>query len=79
MWQNLAPELVKDDVNVWLMIYPNDQPLVASVRLFFDELKGLRKLDVQRVCVVAHSMGGLVLREMLSSPEINFSQAAGNR
>ncbi|MDZ7581766.1 MAG: acetyltransferase [Deltaproteobacteria bacterium] len=79
VWQNLAPELVKDDVNVWLMIYPNDQPIVASARLFFDELKGLRKLGIQRVFIVAHSMGGLVSREMLSSPEINFSQAAGNR
>ncbi|MFO7646053.1 MAG: hypothetical protein R6W95_16835, partial [Desulfosarcina sp.] len=79
VWQNLAPELVKDDLNVWLMIYPNDQPIVESARLFFDELKGLRKLGVQRVCVVGHSMGGLVSREMLSSPEINFSQAAANR
>ena len=79
VWQNLAPELVKNDVNVWLLIYPNDQPIVESARLFFDELKGLRKLGVQRVCVVAHSMGGLVSREMLSCPEINFNQAAGNR
>ncbi|UCE83884.1 MAG: acetyltransferase [Deltaproteobacteria bacterium] len=79
VWQSLAPELVKEDFNVWLMQYPNDQPIVESARLFFEELKGLKQLGIQRISIVAHSMGGLVSREMLTSPEIEYSRSARNR
>ena len=78
VWQNLAPELVKEDFNVWLMHYPNDQPIVESARLFFEELKGLKQLGIQRISIVAHSMGGLVSREMLTSPEIDYRRSAKN-
>ena len=37
VWQSLAPVLVKENFNVWLMQYPNDQPIVESARLFFEE------------------------------------------
>ena len=40
VWQSLAPELVKEDFNVWLMQYPNDQPVVESARLFFEAVAG---------------------------------------
>jgi len=79
VWQNLAPELVKEDFNVWLMQYPNDQPIVESARLFFEKLKGLKQLGIQRISIVAHSMGGLVSREMLTSPEIEYNRSAENR
>jgi len=79
VWQSLAPELVKEDFNVWLMQYPNDQPIVESARLFFEELKGLKQLGIERISIVAHSMGGLVSREMLSSPEIAYKISAENR
>ncbi len=79
VWQNLAPALVKADFNVWLMYYPNDQPVVESARLFFDELKSLRQRGVNRISIVAHSMGGLVSREMLTSPEFEYNQSAQNR
>ena len=72
VWQSLAPELVKEDFNVWLMQYPNDQPIVESSQLFFKELKGLKQLGIRRISIVAHSMGGLVSREMLTNPEIGF-------
>ena len=79
VWQNLAPELIKEDFNVWLMQYPNDQPIVESARLFFEELKELKQLGIQRISIVAHSMGGLVSREMLTSPEIEYNRSAENR
>ena len=75
VWQNLAPVLIKEKFNVWLMHYPNDQPVVASARLFFEELKELRQVDIQRISIVAHSMGGLVSREMLTNPEIAYQRA----
>ncbi|MGD9055923.1 MAG: hypothetical protein PVJ41_02635 [Desulfobacterales bacterium] len=75
VWQNLAPALVQADFNVWLMHYPNDQPIVESARLFFAELKSLRQRGVDRISIVAHSMGGLVSREMLTRPEIDYTAA----
>ena len=79
MWQNLAPELVKEKFNVWLMHYPNDQPVVESARLFFEALQGLNQGGIDRISIVAHSMGGLVSREMLTSPEIEYNASAKNR
>ena len=76
VWQSLAPELVKEDFNVWLMQYPNDQPIVESSQLFFEELKGLKQLGTHRISIVTHSMGGLVSREMLTNPEIGYNRSA---
>jgi pimeloyl-ACP methyl ester carboxylesterase len=78
VWQNLAPELAKEDINVWLMQYPNDQPVVESARLFFEALQGLKQRGIDRISIVAHSMGGLVSREMLTRPEIEYIRSAKN-
>jgi len=79
VWQDLAPELVKQKFNVWLMRYPNDQPVVESARLFFEALQGLEEQRIDRISIVAHSMGGLVSREMLTRPEIDYNASARNR
>jgi len=76
VWQNLAPQLVKEDYNAWLMQYPNDQPVAESAQLFFEALQGLRQSGIKSVSIVAHSMGGLVSREMLTSPDINYHASA---
>jgi len=75
VWQDLAPALAKEDFDLWLMEYPNDQPVVESARLFSDELRKLPPLGITRISVVAHSMGGLVTREMLTRPEIDYATA----
>ncbi len=72
VWQSLAPALEKEGFNVWLMRYPNDQPIVESARLFFAALQDLKQTGVNRISIVGHSMGGLVSREMLTRPEINY-------
>ncbi|MBW2436490.1 MAG: alpha/beta fold hydrolase [Deltaproteobacteria bacterium] len=79
VWQNLAPTLEKEKFHVWLMRYPNDQPVVESAHLFFEALKTLKERGVGRISIVAHSMGGLVSREMLTRPEIDYSQSVKNR
>lgn len=78
VWMSLAPELAKEDFNVWLMNYPNDQPIAESARLFFEELKELGPLGIRHISVVAHSMGGLVSREMLTSSEIGYDLRVQN-
>jgi pimeloyl-ACP methyl ester carboxylesterase len=72
VWQNLAPELAKEEYNVLLMEYPNDQPVVESSQLLFEELQELKEFGIDRISIVAHSMGGLVSREMLTSPEFKY-------
>jgi pimeloyl-ACP methyl ester carboxylesterase len=75
VWQSLAPRLVGKSFHVWLMRYPNDQPIAESALLFFEALQGLRQRGVERIAIVSHSMGGLVSREMLTSPLIQYHAA----
>ncbi|MDJ0861533.1 MAG: acetyltransferase [Gammaproteobacteria bacterium] len=77
VWMNLAPLLVDEGMHVLELRYPNDQPARSSAWLFYKELRRLAPLGVQHVAVVAHSMGGLVSREMLTNPEIAFQVKAG--
>jgi pimeloyl-ACP methyl ester carboxylesterase len=71
--------LEKENFNVWLMHYPNDQPVVESAWLFFEALQGLKQRGIDRISIVAHSMGGLVSREMLTRPEIEYNRSVTNR
>jgi pimeloyl-ACP methyl ester carboxylesterase len=56
------------------MRYPNDQPITESAFFFADELALLKNQGAKRVAIVAHSMGGLVSREMLTRPDIGFEK-----
>jgi pimeloyl-ACP methyl ester carboxylesterase len=77
VWRSLAPELCSLGFDVWLMEYPNDQPIGESADLLFEELKGLREEGIERISIVAHSMGGLVSREMLTRPETRYASRVG--
>ncbi len=72
VWMNLAPALMAEGMQVLEMRYPNDQPIVESAWLFYQELRYLRQIGVLRITIVAHSMGGLVSREMLTNPQIAY-------
>lgn len=76
VWRSLAPALREQGFDVWLMQYPNDQPIGESAALLFEELQGLREGGVGRIALVAHSMGGLVSREVLTSPATGYAASA---
>ena len=78
VWRSLAPALVEAKVNVYQLDYPNDQPIVESAWFFFEEIKQLKQLGIDRVNIVGHSMGGLVSREMLTRPDIGYTSAVEN-
>ena len=78
VWMNLAPALAEKGFDVWKMKYPNDQPIRDSARFFFERLKIFRKLGAERITIVAHSMGGLVSREILTNPEFAYAEKAQN-
>lgn len=82
IWMNLIPALEDKDYQILLMTYPNDQPVADSARFFYRCLKAwLMDGDPiiysdQVVSLVAHSMGGLVSRQMLTDPEIAYAKQA---
>lgn len=68
VWMNLAPALNAAGYGVSQMTYPNDQPVHDSAALLHASLRPLSRDGVDQVAIVAHSMGGLVTREMLTNP-----------
>ena len=71
VWMNLAPALVKDGFSVLIFTYPNDQPVTESAEFFRDSLASYDFPGT--IVIVAHSMGGLVSREMLTHPELAYA------
>ncbi len=78
VWMVLAPELSTRGMNVWQMRYPNDQPVADSALLLKEELATLKQSGVNEISLVAHSMGGLVSREMLTNPQMAYTKEVEN-
>ena len=72
VWQDLRPALVQEGYEVWQFEYPNDQPLAESAVMLFQELQSLRAEQIAHISIVAHSMGGLISREMLTSATLGY-------
>ena len=52
--------------------YPNDQPIADSAQLLSQELRRLAKEQPGRkIILVTHSMGGLVARQTIETPDLN--------
>ncbi len=65
-WRDLVPRLVDEGHVVIRFRYPGDQPVTDSTDLLAGELQRLAGAGVRRVDLVAHSMGGLVARDVLT-------------
>jgi len=74
VWMNLAPVLLKEGFSVWIMTYPNDQPRTESAQFFLKHLKSHNASGTGSISIVAHSMGGLVAREMLTDPSLSYAE-----
>lgn len=66
IWDELAPHLLDRGASVVRFDYPNDQAIAASAAQLLDALRDLRSRGVERVQIVAHSMGGLLARDALT-------------
>ncbi len=72
IWRNLIPALTDTHYPVYEFRYPNDQAIELSSAFLVDELM---KLDhTLSLTLIAHSMGGLVCRDMLTRPELSFGK-----
>ena len=74
VWQNLTPALIQEGHEVWIMNYPNDQAIHDSASLFFTELKKLKAAGIGTISIVAHSMGGLITRDVLTNSVFGFAE-----
>jgi pimeloyl-ACP methyl ester carboxylesterase len=77
-WRELTPVLLEMGLDVWELSYPNDQPIADSARFAYGQFAGLRPAGGEPIVIVAHSMGGLVARELLTGPDIAYAAAAGD-
>ncbi|MDY7108213.1 MAG: alpha/beta fold hydrolase, partial [Planctomycetota bacterium] len=68
LWDDVIEALRKEGHVVARLEYPNDGPIVDAADLLMQSLLELHALGVRRVDVVAHSMGGLVTRDVLTRP-----------
>lgn len=66
MWGDLIPQLQNAGYAIGRLEYPNDGPIADSADLFASVLAEARKAGVEHADVIAHSMGGLVTRDVLT-------------
>ena len=76
IWDDLIPILQENQFPVLILSYPNDQAIEASSLFFFEQMQRLAKKNTGTVSIVTHSMGGLVARDMLTRPDLDYSRAA---
>ncbi len=76
-WRDLAPRLLDGGYTVLRFEYPNDQGIAASTDRLAASLLDLRARGVEQVDIVAHSMGGLLSRDVLTRDTAYAGDGAG--
>ena len=66
IWDELAPAIQSEGLSVARFDYPNDQGVADSTDLLAGALKQLCAAGTHRIDLVCHSMGGLVVRDLLT-------------
>lgn len=66
-WDTMAPALVKEGFTVCEFRYPNDQAIAKSTKFFAEQLAVLRKAGAKDASILAHSMGALIARDVLTN------------
>ncbi|MBA3685336.1 MAG: hypothetical protein H0W72_08860, partial [Planctomycetes bacterium] len=65
-WSQVAPALTAVGHRVVEFRYANDQPIATSIAELGAALVDARRRGLSRICLVGHSMGGLVCRGLLA-------------
>ena len=83
LWADLAPALADNGFRVFEFRYPNDQPIHESSAFFHRQLTDLLAGTLSseppmEIHLIAHSMGGLVLRNYLTHPEFQVADSSEN-
>lgn len=79
MWDDMIDALQGEKYETIVRFeYPNDGPISEAADLLAMELRAMRAAGVERVDLVAHSMGGLVCRDVLTRPAYYNGDGAGH-
>lgn len=78
MWKDLSPRLMEPGREVLRLEYPDDEPIADAVKFMAAQMRLLRLRGVESVDIIAHSMGGLVARGVLTQPDCYGGDAAGD-
>jgi len=78
IFDDLAPALIDEGHAVATFHYPNDQAIAKSAASLGEHLRALHAKGVKKVAFVAHSMGGLVVRDVLTSKDQYASVGTGH-
>lgn len=79
IFDDLAPTLIDEGHAVATFHYPNDQAIAKSAESLGEQLRALHAKGVKNVAFVAHSMGGLVVRDVLTSSSQYASAGRGHK
>lgn len=79
IFDDLAPALIDQGHAVATFHYPNDQAIAKSAASLGEQLRALHAKGVTKVAFVAHSMGGLVVRDVLTSNDQYASKGQGHQ
>jgi pimeloyl-ACP methyl ester carboxylesterase len=79
MWADIVPALHEAGFTVARFDYPDDGPIAVSADLLASELAKAHAAGIARVDIVAHSMGGLVVRDVLTRQEHYAGDGSGRR
>src|SRR5690606_35589080 len=77
LWRDLIPALQHAGFVPIELSYPNDDAIARTATQVAARFRRLREAGVQRIKIVAHSMGGLVSREILTHPALYNGRGDG--
>lgn len=77
LWDRLIPGLLEVGYGVCEITYPDDQAIKDSSAFVASLLEEMRRDGVQRVSIVAHSMGSLIGRDVITNPAYYGGSLAG--
>ncbi len=77
IWDDLGPLLVDAGYSPVRIDYPNDQSPARSADLVAQALADLRASGTRQADIVAHSMGGLIARDLLTRDSLYAGDARG--
>jgi pimeloyl-ACP methyl ester carboxylesterase len=77
MWSDIVPALHAAGFTVARFDYPNDGPISDSADLLAECLRDAKAAGIERLDIVAHSMGGLVVRDVLTRPAYYDGDGSG--
>jgi pimeloyl-ACP methyl ester carboxylesterase len=77
-WDDLVPHLLRAGYEVVAIDYANDAGLAGEAEFVGRTLGELKRAGVRRIDIVAHSMGGLIGRDVLTRPTMYTGAGRGH-